>query len=427
MIEERHRNQICDKIFDFILNAGSAAELARDIDLAMRMPSQDKLLNNAQFNRLEKYAHEVQNARRRQERQIVGVMNMGSRLHTNNQTGISQPATNGTAQPTNLPTPPQMTNAGAAGFSTNLTRRESITPEPKLSKERLTKLLIDAQVKTRNKDEVSTLFASMFNLSWQKSSDIDVMIEYVIKHPRFQGLDSNERRRVNIEWAIEVIQNLVDDGRPSSCELLVWTCKEALNAQHVKAENEMLSAYVTCADRQKELGPLFRRISATNFELMKEVYPNGCLTWDEMKDLAKTEELGFFDQSVNTKQVPYWPYMRAKKQHWSDRANMKKLVADRIAVQSMTTGQATASGPAVSSKAKRNIAAISDDHDKVSKEIGVCAKDDGETYVPGSKEPALKRFREQPTERKERAAIKEKTTHQADDSGRNVVMTLSRD
>jgi hypothetical protein len=195
----------------------------------------------------------------------------------------------------------------------------------------------------------------------------------------------------------------------------------------VKAENEMLSAYVTCADRQKELGPLFRRISATNFELMKEVYPNGCLTWDEMKDLAKTEELGFFDQSVNTKQVPYWPYMRAKKQHWSDRANMKKLVADRIAVQSMTTGQATASGPAVSSKAKRNIAAISDDHDKVSKEIGVCAKDDGETYVPGSKEPALKRFREQPTERKERAAIKEKTTHQADDSGRNVVMTLSRD
>ncbi|CAG5187998.1 uncharacterized protein ALTATR162_LOCUS11843 [Alternaria atra] len=419
MIEERHRNQVCDKIFDFIRNAGSAAELARDIDLAMRMPSQDKLLNNAQFNRLEKYAHEVQNARRRQERQIGGVLNMGSPLHTNNQIGISQPPTNGTAQPanlitppnlsqaaptiiaqpTNLPTLPQMTNAGAAGFSTNLTRRESITPEPKSSKERLTKLLIDAQVKTtRNKDEVSTLFAIMFHLSWQKSSDIDVMIEYVIKHPRFQGLDSNERRRVNIEWTIEVIQNLVDDGRPSSCELLVWTCKEALIAQHVKAENETLSAYATCADRQKELGPLFRRISATNFELMKEVYPNGCLTWDEMRDLAKTEELGFFDQSVNTKQMPYWPYMRDKKQYWSDRANMKKLVADRIAAKSMTTGRATASGPAVSSKAKRNIAAISDDHDKASKEIGVDAMDDGETHVPGSKEPALKRFREQPTE-----------------------------
>lgn len=170
---------------------------------------------------------------------------------------------------------------------------------------------------------------------------------------------------------------------------------------------------------QKWLGALFERIPATDSALVKEVHPNGCLTWDEMKDLATTEELGFFNGSSNKDSLRYWPYMMSRWQHWGDGTNMKKLVADRIAPESSSTGQATISDSTGSPNAKRNIADTSNDHDTVSKEISADVVDDGETCVAGAREPAMKRFRDAPTEQEERAAMKEKNTRRANDSGRS--------
>ncbi|CAN9393930.1 unnamed protein product [Alternaria alternata] len=305
-------------------------------------------------------------------------------------------------------------------------RRESATSGPQSGREELTRLLIEAQRKMMNKtDKAWSLFAGMFDYSWRKPSDNEIVIDYVIKHPRFQGSDSSNGKRVNIEWTIDVIIGLVADPAPSSCEILVWTCNEALNAQDVKADEEISRSYATCADRQKELGPLFRRISATNFGLMKQVFPSGCLTWDEMKNLAKTEELSFFKDK---KPGRYVPYMRNLKEYWRVEDNMKKFVVDRNDAQSMATGQETTSGLTGSPKAKRNIAEISSDHDKVSKEKDADVMDDDDgPNVPEANDAASKRFCNALTEKEERTAMKEKKGRRADDSGGSDRMKRSRE
>ncbi|KAL1793574.1 hypothetical protein ACET3X_008556 [Alternaria dauci] len=306
------RGQFRNEILDCIDKAESAAELARHIDHAMR----NRLLTNAEFNKLTRHAQEGQHARRREAQENTAIQNMDSAPQANKPTGLSQTADDGTAQsgisvpllrssqaasdiiaqPTNLSAPPQKGNASGALSSGPPAKTESAASDPQSSREELTRLLIEAQRKmTNKKDHAWSLFAGMFDYSWRNPSDNDVVLDYVIKHPRFQGLDSSNHKRVNIQWTIDIVRNMVADEAPSSCELLVWTCNEALNAQDVKVEIEIPGSYANCKDRQRELGPLFKLISNTNFRLMREVYPSGCLTWDEMKDLAMTQELDYFN------------------------------------------------------------------------------------------------------------------------------------
>ena len=438
------RDNFRNEVLGYIDNAESAAELAQKIDYAMR----HQLLTNADFNKLARHAHDRQHARRREAQENIAIQNTSNALQTSKQVVLSQAADNDNAQPAapvtpfassqdasnvvaqpiNLAAPSQTANASATVLASSLKRRESATSGPQSGKEELTRLLIEAQRKMMNKtDKAWSLFAGMFDYSWQKPSDNEIVIDYVIKHPRYQGSDSGNRKRVNFEWTIEVIRGLVADPAPSSCEILVWTCNEALNARDVKADEEIPGSYATCADRQKELGPLFRRISATNFGLMKQVFPSGCLTWDEMKNLAKTEELSFFKDK---KPGRYVPYMRNLKEYWRVENNMKKFIVDRNEAQSMATGQETTSGLAGSPKAKRNIAGISSDHDKVSKEKDADAMnddDDDETNVPEANDPASKRFCIALTEKEERAAMKEKMGRRADDSGGSDRMKRSRE
>jgi hypothetical protein len=437
------RDHFRNEVLGYIDNAGSAAELAQKIDYAMRY----QMLTNADFNKLARHAHDGQHARRREAQGNIAIQNTGNTPQTNKQVApsqaadednaqpaapftpfaSSQAASNVIVQPTNLAAPSQTANTSVT-ISAGSLRRESATSGPQSGREELTRLLIEAQRKMMNKtDRAWSFFAGMFDYSWRKPSDNEIVLDYVIKHPRFQGSDSSNRKRVNIEWTIDVIRELVADPAPSSCEILVWTCNEALNAQDVKADEEIPGSYATCADRQKELGPLFRRISATNFGLMKQVFPSGCLTWDEMKNLAKTEELSFFKDK---KPGRYVPYMRNLKEYWRVEDNMKNFIVDRNEAQSMATGQETTSGLTGSPKAKRNIAGISSDHDKVSKEKDADAMnddDDDETNIPEANDPASKRFCIALTEKEERAAMKEKMGRRADDSGGSDRMKRSRE
>ncbi|CAN9377903.1 unnamed protein product [Alternaria alternata] len=436
------RDHFRNEVLGYIDNAKSATELAHKIDYAMR----HQLLTNAEFNKLARHAHDGQHARRRETQGKIAIQNTCNTPQTSKQVVLSQAADKDNAQPaapvtplassqaasnviaqlTNLAAPSQTANTGATILSGPLMRRESATSGPQLGREELTRLLIEAQRKMMNKtDKAWSLFSSMFDYSWQKPSDNEIVINYVIKHPRFQGSDSGNRKRVNIEWTIDVIRGLVADPAPSSCEILIWSCNEALNAQDVKADEEIPGSYATCADRQKELEPLFRRISATNFGLMKQVFPSGCVTWDEMKNLAKTEELSFFRDK---KPGRYVPYMRNLKEYWRVEDNMKKFIVDRNEAQSMATSQETTSGLTGSPKAKRNIAEISSDHDKVSKQKDADAIDDDDgPNVPEANDAASKRFCNALTEKEERAAMKEKKGRRADDSGGSDRMKRNRE
>ncbi|OAG19707.1 hypothetical protein CC77DRAFT_135591 [Alternaria alternata] len=210
------RDNFRNEVLGYVDNAESAAELAQKIDYAMR----HQLLTNADFNKLARHAHDGQHARRRKAQGNIAIQNTGNALQTSKQVVLSQAADNDNAlpaapvtplassraasnviaQPINLAAPSQTANAGATVLVGPLKREELATSGPQSGKEELTKLLIEAQRKMMNKtDKAWSLFAGMFDFSWRKPSDNEIMIDYVIKHPRYQGSDSGNRKRVNIE------------------------------------------------------------------------------------------------------------------------------------------------------------------------------------------------------------------------------------
>jgi hypothetical protein len=260
------------------------------------------------------------------------------------------------------------------------------------------------------------MFAGMLNVSFQNLSDVDVMMDYTVKHPVFQARDSNGRKVKDIAQTVNIIQTFVNEADPKGREAILWTCMEGLAAQNVKAEDESLSTHITCATRQKYLNPLFRTISACNLALMVAVNGDGTLPWDEMRNLATAEERHYFQshQSSRNNLVAYKDYMNKRMKHWADKKNMKKLIADRIAAQNLAAGQAPAPGPvggagaAVPSKAKRSLADT--DHD--------------------NKEQALKRFRDehaQLTEEEERTAMRKRGARGPAGPGSDERVKRSRD
>jgi hypothetical protein len=391
IVEEKQSNQIPDEILNRITKARSARELADDLDFAMT----NKLLSLAQFNKLDKYAKKY-DAKRRQQQESARRPKVSNSL-ANNGIGFSQAVSNGTAQPASLsvsPLPQASTLAAAVVGPVTLPGQESVTREPESLKERFSRLF-DARTKVWTRRNMSTnMFAGMLNVSFQNLSDVDVMMDYIVKHPVFQARDSNGRKMKDIAQTVNIIQTFVNEEDPKGREAILWTCMEGLAAQNVKAEDESLSTHITCATRQKFLVPLFRTISACNLALMVAVNGDGTLPWDEMRNVATAEERHYF-QSDRNNLVAYKEYMKDRAKHWGGKENMKKLIADRIAAQNLAAGQAPAPGPvggagAVQpSKAKRSLADT--DHD--------------------DKEQALKRFRDEPaqlTEEEERTAMRKR-------------------
>ncbi|KAI4609525.1 hypothetical protein J4E83_008695 [Alternaria metachromatica] len=381
MIQERQTNQIPHQIFGYIDNATSARGLGNDLESAMK----NKLLTNAQFNKLEKYA--------KGERVVIPKVSN----YPTKDTGSSTTAANTTAQSATPPAAAQTSIVGASVTGPKaLIEEEPTTSEPESIKERFTRLLCNARAEMlkNNEDPALEKFRGLFNISFQKLSDTDVVIDYLIKHPRYKGRDSDGRPQIDMAKTVDIIQALYNDLNPHGKEQIVWRCMEALAAQDVKAENEELSGFIRCAHRQKPLEMLYRSISTSNFALKEAVNGDGALSWDDMKDLAKKEERQYFEDRSRMNDLPkYREYMKERGMYWSNMANMKGLVAQQVADRDPATGQvpatdsvdgAEAAGP---SKGKRSLADIPHDDD----------------------EQDLKRLREEPaelTEEEERAARK---------------------
>ena len=380
MVQERQANRIPVEILDYVNNATSARGLGKALESAMK----NKLLHNAEFNKLEKYA--------KGERVVIPKVS----IYPTKETGSSPTAVNATGQSASPPAAPQTSNIGASVTGPKaLIHEEPTTSEPESIKERFSRLLCNARTEMlKNPKSALKKFQDQFDISFQNRSDIDVMIAYLIKHPRFKGRDSSGLPKIDMEKTIDIIQALYDDLNPHGKEQIVWRCMEALAAQDVKAENEELSRYISCARRQKPLEILYRSISTSNFALKEAVNGDGALSWDDMKDLAKTEERQYSEDRSRMNDFPkYLEYMEEKKKYWSDMANMKDLVAQRVTDRDPAMGQVPAADcvggaeAAVPSKGKRSLADIPHDDD----------------------EQDLKRLREEPaelTEEEERAARK---------------------
>ncbi|KAI4918463.1 hypothetical protein J4E90_002847 [Alternaria incomplexa] len=376
MVQEKQQNRIRDEIFDYIGGAESARGLANDLDFAMK----NSLMTNAAYNRVKEYAQKVAKS---------------------NHFGASQTAASSIAQSASLPAPPETS-----------------------IKDQFIGLLIEARRKMMNKNEqnklnsASDMFEGQFNISFEKSSDIEVMMDYLTKQPRFQACDSNCKPMIDVEKTVEIIQALVEDVSPRGSEEIVWRCMEALAARDVKVEKDSYGT-IRRTHRQEPLELLFQSISDCNLKLKIAENGDGGLTWDEMKDLAMAEERHYFEKNSRWRvrlnnQKQYEKYMKDTEMYWSDLSNMGKSIAERRADQNLAVGQATASaqadgaGAAVLSKSKRSLANIPhDDNEQVQKRL--------------REEPA------EPTEEQERTAMRKRDARGPADSESSERVKRSRD
>ncbi|KAI4680534.1 hypothetical protein J4E81_010064 [Alternaria sp. BMP 2799] len=377
MVQEKEKSRIRDEIFDYIGKAESARGLANDLDFAMK----NSLMTNAEYHRVKEYAQ-----------------NAAKSKHI----GSSQTAANSTAQSASLSAPPETS-----------------------IKDQFIGLLIEARRKMMNKNEqnklnfASDMFEGQFNISFEKSSGIEVMMDYLTKQSRFQACDSNGEPMIDVEKTFEIIRARVEDVSPLGSEEIVWRCMEALAAQDLKAENEALSDKISCAIRQRHLQVLFERIAERNFGLYTAKNIQGGLTWDEMKDLAKKEERHYFElhhhnRSRRNNLPTYLEHMDNKSKYWGDRANLRNEITRRRAAQDQAIGQPPATDPvggvetAVSFQGKRSVADIPHDDN----------------------EQAQKRMREEPaepTEEQERTAMRKRDARGPADSESSERVKRSRD
>ncbi|KAI4618672.1 hypothetical protein J4E80_005274 [Alternaria sp. BMP 0032] len=377
MVQEKQQTRIRDEIFNYIREAESARGLTDDLDFAMK----NKLMTNAEYNRVKEYAQKVAQS---------------------NHIGASQIAANSAAQSASLSAPPETS-----------------------IKDRFIRLMIEARRKMMNKNEQNKLnsasdtFEGQFNISFERSSDIEVMMNYLTKQPQFQACDSNGKPMLDVEKTVEIIRARVEDVSPLGSEEIVWRCMEALAAQDLKAENEALSDKISCAIRQRHLQVLFERIAERNFGLYTAKNIQGGLTWDETKDLAKKEERHYFElhhhnRSRRNNLSTYREHMDNKMKYWGHRDNMRNEITRRRAAQNQALGQSPATDPvggvetAISFRGKRSIADIPhDDNAQVQKRL--------------REEPA------EPTEEQERAEMRKRSARGAADSESSERVKRSRD
>lgn len=207
--------------------------------------------------------------------------------------------------------------------------------------EEMIKLLIEARRKTLLKqDQVSIMFANMSKISFEKKQDLIEIVDYFVGHPCFGGGLKDFKK------AFDIIQQHVDDDRTWTSEYIVWVCNEALMAKTLRVRNMELSR-IPGNKRIGYIQRLLSRIVRANFELMKEVNGEGCLTWPEMVKLAEDEESQYFDERSTRDHLPtYRSKMQSLNGFWNVSANMKKLISDRLAKQDGPVGQDGASAPA---------------------------------------------------------------------------------
>lgn len=202
----------------------------------------------------------------------------------------------------------------------------------------MAKLLVQAQKKVLlQTDQVSIMFAHMFKLTWETKEDTDIMIKHFTNHPSFGG------GKKDVEKTFNRIKLHVEDDAVCMSEYIVWVCREAQQAQELQVLNMELS-FINGYQRTPYVRRLLSCISKANFNLMKAVNADGCLTWPEMQELAQIEERKFFDDTKTRDNLPlYQERMGNLRRFWSDKANVKKLIADRIAARQLAAGPAPAS------------------------------------------------------------------------------------
>ncbi|KAH7390482.1 hypothetical protein BKA66DRAFT_580456 [Pyrenochaeta sp. MPI-SDFR-AT-0127] len=296
--------------------------------------------------------------------------------------------------PVLLRTAPKKNLSAVSVAADAVSEAERPPPSKDYTNQGLINLLMEARRKTRLKqDQVSRMFAAMFEISWEKKQDLATIVDHFLKHPYFGG------GRKDLKKAIDAIEDHVHDERAWRSEYIVWVCKEALAAKTLQVQNMEIS-FIPGNKRIGYIERLFSRIALGNFNLMKEVNAEGCLAWEEMVKLAEDQERGYFNNSSTRDHFPtYQLNMRELNEFWRNPANMKKLVAERRSEQHGTTNRDAGS---VLPGSPNSLVATKRKNDEVK-------HDDDRTMVQD-----LKRVRDTPTEDQERAAAKQKNVRTAD-------------
>ncbi len=161
--------------------------------------------------------------------------------------------------------------------------------------------------------------ADMFDLPWHNKVVMEKLAKYVVKHPKWGSGD--------FDTAKTRIEDLCSSG-VSDVPTLMWTCCMFVQVQSL--EPEPVGSKGRCnyeSHRKRVVRCVYDAIANSNYDNIALGLTGTCMTWQEIRGLAKSEEYEFLRTRMGTTkpraQRDYDKYMPGRIAHWKDRNSVR--------------------------------------------------------------------------------------------------------
>ncbi|KAF1362231.1 hypothetical protein EJ07DRAFT_153785 [Lizonia empirigonia] len=161
-------------------------------------------------------------------------------------------------------------------------------------------------------------FQRMFQLPWHDTQEMKKVAEFVIAS---RNWGQKDYRR-----AISALEGIFS-GNEYATEMLIWHCNTFLHNKQI----ELRGSRVSYQQRLRTVREFFCELVGSNHKLVKAMNESSCMTWEEMRDLAESEDHEFFTSRSGSltaiNKFFYAEHMQKRKAYWSNLDNVRKHLA----------------------------------------------------------------------------------------------------
>lgn len=127
--------------------------------------------------------------------------------------------------------------------------------------------------------------------------------------------------------AISALEGIFS-GNEYAAEILIWHCNTFLQNKQIELRGTKVSYQ---QQRLRTVREVFVELVGSNHKLVKAVNESSCMTWEEMRDLAESEDHEFFTSRSGSltaiNKFFYAEHMQKRKAYWGDLDNVRKHLA----------------------------------------------------------------------------------------------------
>lgn len=205
---------------------------------------------------------------------------------------------------------------GAEAKSQGMADQAPLEPEEQIK--RVLDLILKARQSFHAKSWAAN-FQHMFQLPWHDTQEMKKVAEFVITSRNWGQKDYHR--------AISALEGIFS-GNEYAAEILIWHCNTFLQNKQIELRGTKVSYQ---QQRLRTVREVFVELVGSNHKLVKAVNESSCMTWEEMRDLAESEDHEFFTSRSGSltaiNKFFYAEHMQKRKAYWGDLDNVRKHLA----------------------------------------------------------------------------------------------------